>query len=48
MDRKEYIKRYGHMFEMCKDERLIPASGDEDQLMWQMLRDAIFVIEAGF
>ena len=41
----EDVKKYGHMFGICRDEKLKPSSGEADLLPWMMLRDAIGVIE---
>ncbi|MHB8360353.1 MAG: hypothetical protein ACYDAO_10550 [Thermoplasmataceae archaeon] len=43
--KESYVKRYGHLFKIYKDEKLKPSSGDEYELMWMMLRDAIAVID---
>ncbi len=40
----EYVKKYGHMFGICRDEKLKPSSGEADLLPWMMLRDALQVI----
>ena len=45
MTQGEYVKKYGHMFCICRDEQLKPSSGEADLLPWMMLRDAIDVIE---
>ena len=45
MTPKQFKEKYQHLFKVVSDENLAPRIGSTRRLEWEMLRDAIRVLE---